>query len=527
MTATQNPAQPQPSKPTPDAPGKWKVLSAVIFGVFMVILDTTVVNVAYPELRRAFHATVAESQWVISLYVLAIGVTTPMAGYLADRFGIKNVYVAGLAVFATGSLLSGMAPTLPILIAARALQGIGGGMATPLGSAMLYAAFPPEEQGMALGVFGVALVVAPAIGPILGGVLVDHGLWRWIFLINVPIGALGVTLGTRFLRNWPRHHRPQLDLLGLPLAIVGFGAPLYAASQAADRGWAAPGVLVAFAIGGAALAGFALVELFVAKEPLLDLRLYGRRVFLLASVLGYVSVIALFGAEFLLPLYLQLLRGRGGLATGLTLLPLAVSAGVMMPLAGRIYDRIGPRALLVLGYSILAFNTWQLSKLTATTSLGWIAFLMVARGTALGLTVQTTFASALSVVPRNRLPRGTSLINATRNVTQAIGVAMLASILAGAISPATRAAQSRLQGGSLSTAPVALCAAGSAAGASDASSGAVAASLSRACTENLTGFERAYRVTFFAALVALAIGAFMPGWPFGWEGRAALARTAG
>jgi multidrug resistance protein len=239
---------------------KWKVLISVVFGIFMVILDGTVVNVALQTLREEFNVSLADAQWIISIYILALGVTTPLSGFLADRFGIKKVYIAGLALFVCGSLLCGLAPTLGLLIAARVLQGIGGGLAQPLGPALLYRAFPPQEQGVALGYFGIALVVAPAFGPVLGGLLVQHGLWRAIFFINVPIGIIGVALATRFLRHQPPERRPTLDPLGIATAVLAFGALLYAASNAADLGWAA-------ATGTLAPLAWVLFAIIVAWTP--------------------------------------------------------------------------------------------------------------------------------------------------------------------------------------------------------------------------------------------------------------------
>jgi DHA2 family multidrug resistance protein len=217
-------------------------------------------------------------------------------------------------------------------------------------------------------------------------------------------------------------------------------------------------IIAAFAIGVGGLIAFACVELFVVKEPLLQLRLFKIRNFLTASLVGYVTVLALFGAEFLMPIYLQALRGRTAFETGLILLSLAVSSGIMTPLAGRIYDRIGPRALVVTGFTILSINTWQLAQIQATTPITWIMFLLALRGIALGLTVQTTFTTALASVPRNLLPRGSSLANSTRFVIQSVGVAVLATVVASALTPDVRQAQAAAQeSGQAANQPFGLC----------------------------------------------------------------------
>jgi len=517
---------PQRDASRSEDPGyKWKVLCVVVFGIFMVVLDTTVVNVAFPTMRDQFHASLGESQWIVSLYVMALGITTPLAGYLSDRFGMKRMYLAGLATFATGSLCSGLSPTLPLLIGARAVQGIGGGVALPLGTAMLFAAFPPNEQGFALGLYGVALLVAPALGPILGGYLVDHNIWRWIFFINVPIGIVGVVLGSFLLRERRSDQEISADPWGLATSIAGFGALLFAASVAADGGWTAPPVLVAFAIGLVGLVVFVIIELRAAKDPLLDFQLFSDWTFLNASLVGWVTVLALFGAEFLMPIYLQMVRGRTALMTGLIVLPLAVVAGIVTPIAGRIYDKVGPRPLVIVGFAVLCVNTWQLSKLTGTTSIVWVMALMAMRGFALGNTVQSTYATALGTVERMRVARGSSLINATRFVVQAIAVAVFATIVADAQSPAVRAMQARMQSEPASVERgVGLCESTRAAPPT-ATSGSPAA-LREACDETMHGFERAYRVTFWFAVLALLLASILPGWPFGWGGRERLQHGA-
>ena len=318
-------------------------------------------------------------------------------------------------------------------------------MAQPLGPAQLYRAFPPKEQGTALGYFGIALVFAPALGPILGGWLVDANLWRLIFFINIPIGILGVFLGSRFLLDYQVERKPGFDPLGLITAVIGFGSVLYAASIAESDGWTGAVTLLTFATGIIVLVAHVIIELRVVKDPMTSLSLFGNPVFLNAALVGYVATIALFGAEFLMPVYLQSFRGRTALETGYILLALAVTSGIATPLAGRLYDKIGPRMNLVVGFIILCINTWQLSKIEGDTSILYILFLLALRGLAVGLTLQTSFVAALSSMPLDLLPRGSSLLNSTRFVVQAVSVAALATIFSSSISADIRTQQDKLQ----------------------------------------------------------------------------------
>lgn len=454
-------------QPRERLPYKWKVLISVIFGVFMSTVDTTAVNVAFPTLRAMYGATLHEAQWIVSIYVMALGMATPVAGFLADRFGIKRIYILGLAIFVLGSLAAGLAPTLGVLIVARAVKGFGGGIAMPCATAMLFRGFDRRELGLALGVFGLALLFAPAVGPVLAGILIDHGHWRWIFFINVPIGSLGIVLAHQFLREKRASRKPIWDGWGLVCACVGFGSVLYAASIVTERGWLAPDVTAALALGAVALSALAIVELRHAVDPMLDLRLFEKRTFLVATLVGYVTVIAFFGAEFLLPVYLQAVRGMSALDAGMALLPLALGAGITMPLAGKAYDRIGPRVLVIAGFALLLYNTWELSHLTATTSYRFILFLMAVRGLALGIAVQTPFTAALATVSHDAVPRASSLVISTRLAMQAIGVAVLATLLG--------------------------------------------------ATGDLHGFARAYSLTFYLAVGALCLGFMLPGWPRRWS----------
>ncbi len=518
---------------------KWRILITVMFGLFMIILDSTIVNIAFPTLRSEFGATLADAQWVISVYVLALGITTPISGFLADRFHIKRMYLLGLGIFAFGSLLCGIAPSLPLLIAARALQGFGGGIAQPLGPAQLYRAFPPKEQGTAFGILGIALVVAPALGPILGGWLVDINLWRAIFFINVPIGIIAVVWGSLSLPDYRTGHRPLFDPLGLFTAILGFGAVLYAASEAEINGWTGIVTIGLLALGMIALVVHAIIELRLAKEPLMNLDLFRNRVFLNASLVGYVATVALFGAEFLMPLYLQSFRGRTALEAGIILLGVAATSAIATPLAGRLYDKIGPRTIMVVGFIVLSINTYQLALLTSSTSISYIVFLLALRGLAIGLTLQTSYVTAMGSIPLDQLPRGSSLLNSTRFVVQAISVAALATILVNFLSPQIKAQEQQLQDaptaavvrfGVCETPGVApqnnippgaqASLSGMPAPQAAATKQKIVGFLNQACDQSMQGFEMAYRVTFYASLAAIVLAAFLPGWPGKWGGRA-------
>ena len=448
----------------------------------MISLDTTVINVAFPTLRREFAVGIDEAQWVISVYVLFLGIATPLSGFLSDRFSIKRMYIAGLSVFVIGSLLCGLAPGLVPLIVARAVQGFGGGIAQPLGVAMLFMSFPPEEHGRAFGIWGLVMIVAPTLGPIIGGFLADRDLWRWIFFINIPIGIAGMILAANLLRLKEEKRFKPFNPLSIITAVLGVGSILYATSAVNRYGWSSNLVIGVLVLGVVALCAFAIIDLRFTKAPLLDLRLFRKRTFLWASLIGYMAVLALFGADFLLPIYLQALRGLTALQSGMILLPLAIAAGLMNPVAGRLYDKIGPRPLVITGSSLLLVNTWQFAHLAADTPISRIIVLLVLRGLAVSLIMQATFTGALSKVTRRACPRGSSLVNSTRFVVQALGVTLLATALSSALSSEVMNFQQLAQNGD----------------------------------GFLQGLERAYTITFYAALAALLMGMLLPGWPRPW-----------
>ncbi|GLV55584.1 putative MFS-type transporter YhcA [Dictyobacter sp. S3.2.2.5] len=487
------------AQPAGDASYKWRVLATVVVGLFMVILDSTVINVALKSLQQHYAVSTSESQWVISLYTLALGIATPLSGFLGDRFGVKRIYLLGLALFVLGSLLCGFAPSLALLIGARAIQGIGGGISLPLGTALLFRAFPPRERGAAFGIFGIVLVFAPAIGPLLGGWLVDHDLLSWIFFLNLPIGIIGLTIGTLFLHEAPGSAKVRADIPGIILSALGFGSILFATSIAGEQGsgWTDPRVIAGLVIGLLALVVFSIVELR-APDPLMDLRLFRIPSFAIANVASMVGTIALFGAEFLLPLYLQILRGQSAFQAGLILLPLAIASAFSSFLAGRIADRIGPRVPIVLGFILIAYNTYQFAQIKIDTSITFIMFLLVVRGLAVGLIIQNSQIAALLDVPLSRLNRATPLVQATRQTMQSIGVAVLATILTAAITISMP--KNIPSGGDISKLPA-------------PARQAALNGIHQFQSQYITGLEHAYMATFVIALVAILLSIFLPGWP--------------
>ncbi len=490
---------------TEEDPGyKWRVLASVVVGLFMVILDATVVNVALKTIQLNFHVTTDQAQWTISLYTLALGITTPISGFLGDRFGNKRIYLSGITLFVTGSILAGIfsrTDYLLLLIIARGVQGIGGGIALPLGTALLFSAFPPKQRGAAFGIFGIVLVFAPAIGPLLGGWLVDHNQLPWIFFLNLPVGIVGLTIGLRFLHTSPRARHAHIDIPGIIFSALGFGAILFAASLAGEQsvGWSDIRVIASLIVGIASLVVFVFVE-WRTPEPLLDLHLYTIPSFALANIASTVGIIALFGAEFLLPLYLQILRGESAFQTGLILLPLAIASAITSVVAGRISDRIGPRVPIVIGFLLIAYNTYQLSQITLTTSIVFIMFLVAIRGFGIGLIIQNSQLAALMDVPLSKLNRGTPLVQATRQTMQSIGIAVLATILSGAVTVSVTGAIADGNVPNFAALP-------------PAQRALAEQGLHLFQNQYIVGFEHAYLATCIIAIIATFVSLFLPGWP--------------
>ncbi len=407
---------------------KWWILGVVVLGSFMSILDSTVVNIALPKLIAVFSTDVHGAQWVLTSYLLALAVVIPLTGYLDETFGGKRVYMVTLTLFTLASALCGLAWSLGVLILFRVLQGLGGGLIMPLGMSLLLREFRPEERGTALGIFGIPLMLGPAVGPTLGGYLVQYVDWRFIFYINVPIGVIAVVAASRILRETARRATQKLDVGGIVLVCLGSASLLLGIDNGPTDGWGSTAVVGEIAVGLTCLIAFVFVEL-ATPQPLLELRLFRSFAFSTAVFVTLIVQVGLFGAIFLLPLFLQNLRGMGAMEAGMMLIPQALTVAAVMPISGRLYDRFGPRVLLVPGMSLLAFSTYRFHTLSLDTSNLEIIGNLILRGIGMGLAMMPATTTAMNSVPRHLLPRATALTNALQRIAGSFGTAIMATIL--------------------------------------------------------------------------------------------------
>ena len=451
----------QPGTKPGGLPYKWIVSMVVIFGVFMSVVDTTIVNTAIPRFQTAFGAGLNDVQWVLTAYTLTLGVVTPVTAFFADRLGTKRFYLVALALFTAGSALCGLAWSLPVLIVFRILQALGGAFLFPLAITQLYRAFPPEERGLAGGVFAIAALLAPAVGPTLGGYLITYASWPWIFEINIPVGLLGLLLGSMLLQEMQSTSRTPFDLPGFLLAASGLAAVLYALSDASTDGWGS-GKVLGFLVGGLlVLSLFVIVELAIVRRgghPLVDLRLFTDGPFLSSNIVSALLTFAFFGSYFLVVVYWQNLRGLSAYQAGLQLLPFAFASMVAALAGGRLVDRIGVRWVVLPGLLLLAYSSWGFATSTLTTPYWQQQLLLVIRGVGFGLVLQPLSVAALSRIRPERFPLASSLYSVIRFVSTSLGVAVLATLaqtqakvhythLAELVTPASRLGQvlSRLQ----------------------------------------------------------------------------------
>ena len=408
-----------------------KVVVSTVFvsAMFMNIMDSTVVNVALPTLSRYFGVPLASVSEVVTAYLVTLAVAMPASGWAGDRFGARRVMLGAIAVFTAASALCGLATSLPELVAFRAVQGIGGGVLIPVGMAMLFRTFPPAERIRANRLLIVPTLMAPALGPVLGGLLVDGLSWRWIFYLNLPVGMAALAFGFLFLPSGSEHPAGRFDLPGFALAGAGFPLFMYALSTGASSGWGSLPVLLTGAPGAALLALFVLAELRAA-EPMLQLRIFSNRLFRMTNLQLASASAGFIGVLFLVPLFLQDGLGFSAVHSGLSTFPEAIGGMIGVQVTSRLYKRVGPRRLMMLGMSVTTCTIGAMTFAGPATAPWLIPALMFGTGCAFGFAMAPSQAAALATVSAAETGHASTLLNTLRQAGGATGVALLGTVLA-------------------------------------------------------------------------------------------------
>ena len=425
----------------------WRICLVVILGSMMAILDTTIVNVAINTLHRELHATLAQVQWVSTGYFLSLAGSIPVTGWAASRWGAKRVYLVTLTLFTIGSALCGLATSTDELIVFRVLQGLGGGMIMPVGQIIMAGEAGPKRMGRVMGIVSVPVMLAPILGPTIGGAILQSVSWRWIFFVNLPIGAIALPLAIRMLPNPPKGRASRLDRLGLVLMATSLPLITYAFAEIGTiGGWSTTKVGIPMVLGIVLLTWFVRHALRV-PEPLLDMRLLKRPTFAAACTSNFFLSCALFGAMILLPLYWQNIRHMSTIDTGLLIAPQGIGAAIVMPISGRLTDRMGGGKLSLFGVSLLTITTIPFGLVGAHTSLVYLSVINVLRGVGIGFGFMPAWSVAMASLKREELGHATPQLNVIQRTGGSIGTAVLTVVLYRAlIGQHTLAAQAHAYG---------------------------------------------------------------------------------
>ena len=417
---------------------KWWTLGAVSFGLFMIMLDNTIVNVALPSIQRELHIGISELEWVVNGYALTFAVLMLTGGKLADLFGRRFIFIVGLVIFTGASLACGLAPSANFLIGARVVQGVGSALMNPATLSIITATFPPRQRGMAIGIWAGVSALALAIGPLVGGLITQHISWGWIFFINVPVGILAIVVA-RFVIKESRDTSAEqrLDLPGLLTSAIGLFALIYALIEANTYGWTSARILGFFALAVIGLVAFVLLELRQ-RVPMLDLSLFRNPIFAGANAIMLLVALAMFGVFFYVSLYVQNVLGYSPTQAGATFLPMTLCIVFLAPIAGRFTDRYGPRWLIAAGMTLVAGSLVIFAQLDLNSTFWNIFPGLLIGGAGMAMAMAPTTATAMHAVPVDKAGVGSAVLNSMRQVGGSLGIALMGAIVASYVhSPAT------------------------------------------------------------------------------------------
>lgn len=404
---------------------KWLVVIAVLLGTFTIILNNSMLNPAVPHLMKVFSTDAVSTGWVITIFMVTMGITMPLTGYLGDKFGKKKLYLIGLLIFISGSLLGSFSWDLSSLILFRGIQGVAGGLMMPLSMALIFEVFPRHERGLATGIWGIAAMMAPTIGPTIGGFIIEMGSWQWLFLVNVPTGLLGLVFGVMYLKNSNKVQGITFDKWGFLTVTLGVGSILFALGRvSALVHFTEPLNISLIFFGLVSLVIFVKIENRV-NQPLLDLSIFKNKAYTYSVLIAVSTSLALFGGIFLTPLLIQHVYGLGAIVTGLVFLPAALFTGIFMTIGGRILDRKGPSFVVTSGLAAIAIATISLGFLTTETSLGVIFILMAIRGMGQGFSTMPAQTAGMNAIPDQFISRGSAMNNVMRQMSSALGIVFI------------------------------------------------------------------------------------------------------
>ncbi|WP_339294213.1 DHA2 family efflux MFS transporter permease subunit [Paenibacillus sp. FSL W7-1279] len=410
-------------------------LFAIIIGMFMVLLNMTAMNVAIPNLMNSFQSSLSFMQWATTGYILAEAAIIPVAGWLADRFGSRRMFILAIFIFTICSILCALSVNAEQFILFRVLQGLGGGIVMPIGYAIVFQISPPDKVGTVMGSYlGVPILIAPAIGPVFAGWLVDNVSWPFLFWVNVPVGLLGIWFGLRYLPKLKSQTQAKLDKLGMIFGPIAFAALVYGVNQAGDAGWGSIQTIIGLAVGVAALLLFILIELGN-SEPLLELRVFRSKSFTSAMLILWITAAAFYGNFFLVPVYLQQVKGLNAFDTGLLMISPAIASIVLMQIGGRMYDRFrSVKLLVIIGTALLGLGAFLLFTDSFGRGTGIILVAMTLAGSGHALYAMSLNAFVINAAPQGLINRVTSLNNASQQVVGSFAVAVFSTLLTTRIS---------------------------------------------------------------------------------------------
>lgn len=417
------------SESAADGVYKWSALFVVVIGTFMVMLDSSIVNIAIPKMMNVFGSDLDAVKWILTGYTLTMGAIVPITGFLSDTFGVKKLFIFALSFFTIGSFLCGFAWSNNVMVFFRVVQAIGGGAIMPVGMSYIMQIFPVSERGRALGFWGIASMAAPAIGPTLGGYIIQAMDWRFIFYVNVPIGVLGVIFASILLKETPlKPYKGNFDYIGFFFSIAGIVSLLYVLGEGDAIDWGNIKFPLLLVFGVFSLMIFTVNEL-MHPDPLLELRVFKIYDFSLSQLISGITVLALMGGVYVLPLFLQNLRGYTAMETGLILFPSAIASGLMMPISGAIFDKFGAKVVTIPGLLILAYSTYEMSKFNMNTPVATITIMATIRGLGLGLSMMPVNTAAMNAVPRHLFGKATALSTTVRSIFQALAITFMTTMI--------------------------------------------------------------------------------------------------